>query len=99
MLFPSSAMKPEVSNLTVWGITPEGFNLSWITTKGNFESFIIEIIDSNRLLEPMEYNISGHLKAAHISGLSPKTNFIIYLYGVTRGFRTQALSATATTGI
>nr|XP_028570335.1 tenascin isoform X1 [Podarcis muralis] len=92
-----TAMKPEVSNLTVWGITPEGFNLSWITTKGNFESFIIEIIDSNRLLEPMEYNISGHLKAAHISGLSPKTNFIIYLYGVTRGFRTQALSATATT--
>ncbi|XP_053229378.1 tenascin isoform X1 [Podarcis raffonei] len=92
-----TAMKPEVSNLTVWGITPEGFNLSWITTKGNFESFIIEIIDSNRLLEPMEYNISGHLKAAHISGLSPKTNFIIYLYGVTRGFRTQALSTTATT--
>ncbi|XP_028570335.2 tenascin isoform X1 [Podarcis muralis] len=92
-----TAMKPEVSNLTVWGISPEGFNLSWITTKGNFESFIIEIIDSNRLLEPMEYNISGHLKAVHISGLSPKTNFIIYLYGVTRGFRTQALSATATT--
>nr|XP_034968698.1 tenascin isoform X1 [Zootoca vivipara] len=92
-----TVMKPEVSNLTVWGITPEGFNLSWMTTKGNFESFIIEIIDSNRLLEPMEYNISGHLKAAHISGLSPKTNFIIYLYGVTRGFRTQALSTTATT--
>ncbi|XP_032992909.1 tenascin isoform X1 [Lacerta agilis] len=92
-----TAMKPEVSNLTVWGITPEGFNLSWMTNKGNFESFIIEIIDSNRLLEPMEYNISGHLKAAHISGLSPKTNFIIYLYGVTRGFRTQALSTTATT--
>uniref|UniRef100_A0A8D2LTQ1 Tenascin C n=1 Tax=Varanus komodoensis TaxID=61221 RepID=A0A8D2LTQ1_VARKO len=75
----------------------EGFNLSWTTTNGNFDLFIIEIIDSNRLLEPMEYNISGHLRNAYISGLSPKTDFIIYLYGVTRGFRTPALTATATT--
>uniref|UniRef100_A0A8D2Q8C9 Tenascin C n=1 Tax=Varanus komodoensis TaxID=61221 RepID=A0A8D2Q8C9_VARKO len=36
------------------------------------------------LLEPMEYNISGHLRNAYISGLSPKTDFIIYLYGVTQ---------------
>uniref|UniRef100_A0A8D2LTT5 Tenascin C n=1 Tax=Varanus komodoensis TaxID=61221 RepID=A0A8D2LTT5_VARKO len=95
----TTAMKPEVGDLTIGGITPESFNLSWTTTNGNFDLFIIEIIDSNRLLEPMEYNISGHLRNAYISGLSPKTDFIIYLYGVTRGFRTPALTATATTGI
>ncbi|XP_063000831.1 tenascin isoform X2 [Elgaria multicarinata webbii] len=93
----TTALKPEVGDLTVWGITPESFNLSWTTIHGIFDTFTIEIIDSNRLLEPMEYNISGHLKTAHISGLSPKTDFIIYLYGITRGFRTQALSASATT--
>ncbi|XP_025028940.1 tenascin, partial [Python bivittatus] len=93
----TTATKPEVGNLTIWGITPESFNLSWTTTKGDFEIFTFEIIDSNRLLEPMEYNISGNLRTARISGLSPQTNFIIYLYGVTRGLRTQALSATATT--
>ncbi|XP_044296089.1 tenascin [Varanus komodoensis] len=93
----TTAMKPEVGDLTIGGITPESFNLSWTTTNGNFDLFIIEIIDSNRLLEPMEYNISGHLRNAYISGLSPKTDFIIYLYGVTRGFRTPALTATATT--
>lgn len=81
------------------GITPESFNLSWNAGEGDFETFTIEIIDSNRLLEPMEYNVSGHLRNAHISGLSPRTDFIIYLYGVTRGFRTQSLSAAATTGI
>ncbi|XP_015683404.1 tenascin [Protobothrops mucrosquamatus] len=93
----TTGAKSEVGNLTVWGVTPESFNLSWTTAKGDFEIFTVEIIDSNRLLEPMEYNISGSLRTAHISGLPPQTSFIIYLYGVTRGFRTQALSTTVIT--
>uniref|UniRef100_A0A8C6YZC9 Tenascin n=1 Tax=Nothoprocta perdicaria TaxID=30464 RepID=A0A8C6YZC9_NOTPE len=88
---------PEVGELTVSNITPESFNLSWTTTSGDFDIFTIEIIDSNRLLEPMEFNISGNSRTAHISGLSPSTDFIIYLYGITRDFRTQAISAAATT--
>nr|XP_056716351.1 tenascin isoform X1 [Euleptes europaea] len=92
-----TATKPEVGNLTVSGLTPESFNLSWTATEGAFEKFTIELIDSNRLLEPMEYNISGLLRTAHISGLSPNTDFIVYLYGFTRGFRTQAISVSATT--
>ncbi|XP_048368503.1 tenascin isoform X1 [Sphaerodactylus townsendi] len=92
-----TATQPEVSNLTVSGLTPKSFNLSWTATEGAFEEFTIELIDSNRLLEPMEYNISGRLRTTHISGLSPNTDFIVYLYGVTRGFRTQAISISATT--
>ncbi|KAL8174440.1 UNVERIFIED_CONTAM: hypothetical protein K2H54_044849 [Gekko kuhli] len=92
-----TATKPEVSDLTVSGLTSESFNLSWTAIEGAFESFIIELIDSNRLLEPMEYNISGHLRTTHISGLSPSTDFIVYLYGFTRGYRTQAISVSATT--
>ncbi|ETE58575.1 Tenascin, partial [Ophiophagus hannah] len=93
----TTGAKPEVGNLTIWGVTPESFNLSWTTSRGNFEIFTLEIIDSNRLLEPMEYNISGSLRTAHISGLPPQTSFIIYLYGVTRGLRTQALRTTVVT--
>ncbi|XP_042686536.1 tenascin isoform X6 [Centrocercus urophasianus] len=88
---------PEVGELTVSDITPESFNLSWTTTNGDFDIFTIEIIDSNRLLEPMEFNISGNSRTAHISGLSPSTDFIVYLYGISHGFRTQAISAAATT--
>uniref|UniRef100_A0A803SYG8 Tenascin C n=1 Tax=Anolis carolinensis TaxID=28377 RepID=A0A803SYG8_ANOCA len=94
---PSSAAKPDVGDLTISGITPESFNLSWTATNQAFEMFTIEIIDSNRLLEPKVYNVSGNLRTAHISGLSPKTDFIVYLYGVTNGFRSQTLSAAATT--
>ncbi|XP_072208976.1 tenascin isoform X3 [Excalfactoria chinensis] len=88
---------PGVGELTVSDITPESFNLSWTTTSGDFDAFTIEIIDSNRLLEPMEFNVSGDSRTAHISGLSPSTDFIVYLYGISRGFRTQAISAAATT--
>uniref|UniRef100_A0A8C9MWA7 Tenascin C n=1 Tax=Serinus canaria TaxID=9135 RepID=A0A8C9MWA7_SERCA len=83
--------------LMVSDITPESFNLSWTASNGDFDVFTIEIIDSNRLLEPMEFNLSGNSRTAHISGLSPSTDFIVYLSGISRGFRTQAISAAATT--
>ncbi|XP_027543397.1 tenascin isoform X2 [Neopelma chrysocephalum] len=92
----STGEHPEVGELMVSDITPESFNLSW-TTNGAFDVFTIEIIDSNRLLEPMEFNLSGNSRTAHISGLSPSTDFIVYLSGISRGFRTQAISAAATT--
>ncbi|KAM6192964.1 tenascin isoform 2-T2 [Sarcoramphus papa] len=92
-----TGLHPDVGELTVSDITPESFNLSWTTTNGDFDIFTIEIIDSNRFLEPMEFNISGNSRTAHISGLSPSTDFIVYLYGITHGFRTQAISAAATT--
>ncbi|KFQ51315.1 Tenascin-R, partial [Nestor notabilis] len=95
----STGVHPEVGELTVSDITPESFNLSWTTIHGDFDVFTIEIIDSNRLLEPMELNISGNSRTAHISGLSPSTDFIVYLYGISHDFRTQAISAAATTAV
>uniref|UniRef100_A0A452HK48 Uncharacterized protein n=1 Tax=Gopherus agassizii TaxID=38772 RepID=A0A452HK48_9SAUR len=95
----TTAAEPEVGELMVSSITPESFNLSWTAPDEAFKTFTIEIIDSSRLLEPMEYNISGNLRTAHISGLSPKTDFIVYLSGSTRGFRTKTISAAATTAV
>uniref|UniRef100_A0A8D2QEW7 Tenascin C n=1 Tax=Zonotrichia albicollis TaxID=44394 RepID=A0A8D2QEW7_ZONAL len=51
--------QPGVAELTVSDITPESFNLSWTASNGDFDTFTIEIIDSNRLLEPMEFNLSA----------------------------------------
>uniref|UniRef100_A0A673U9X6 Tenascin n=1 Tax=Suricata suricatta TaxID=37032 RepID=A0A673U9X6_SURSU len=93
----STAAEPEIGNLTVSDITPESFNLSWIATDGAFETFTIEIVDSNRFLETMEYNISGAERTAHISGLHPNNHFIVYLSGLAPSLRTKTISATATT--
>lgn len=87
-----------MGNLTVSDITPESFNLSWTATDGAFETFTIEIVDSNRFLETMEYNVSGTERTAHISGLHPNNHFVIYLSGLAPSIRTKIISATATTG-
>ncbi|XP_006890769.1 PREDICTED: tenascin-like isoform X1 [Elephantulus edwardii] len=93
----STVQEPEIGNLNVSDVTPESFNLSWTATDGAFEIFTIEIIDSNRLLEMVEYNISGAKRTAHVSGLSPSTDFIVYLSGLASSIRTKTISATATT--
>uniref|UniRef100_A0A452TLX6 Tenascin n=1 Tax=Ursus maritimus TaxID=29073 RepID=A0A452TLX6_URSMA len=93
----STATGPEIGNLTVSDITPESFNLSWTATDGAFETFTIEIVDSNRFLETMEYNISGAERTAHISGLHPNNHFTIYLSGLAPSLRTQIISTTIIT--
>ncbi|XP_014637409.1 PREDICTED: tenascin [Ceratotherium simum simum] len=93
----STAGEPEIGNLNVSDITPESFNLSWTATDGAFKTFTIEIIDSDRFLETLEYNVSGAERTAHISGLRPSNDFIIYLSGLAPSIRTKTISATATT--
>ncbi|XP_031233512.1 tenascin isoform X2 [Mastomys coucha] len=93
----STAKEPEIGNLNVSDVTPESFNLSWTATDGIFDMFTIEIIDSNRLLQTAEHNISGAERTAHISGLPPSTDFIVYLSGIAPSIRTKTISTTATT--
>ncbi|XP_005880993.1 PREDICTED: tenascin isoform X1 [Myotis brandtii] len=93
----STAGEPEIGNLNVSNITPESFNLSWTATDGAFETFTIEIIDSNRLLEMVPYKISGAARTAYISGLRPSNDFIVYLSGLAPGIRTQTINVTVTT--
>uniref|UniRef100_H3A232 Tenascin C n=1 Tax=Latimeria chalumnae TaxID=7897 RepID=H3A232_LATCH len=88
---------PEVGSLVVSNLTSESFDLSWTATEGAFDVFMIEIIDSNRLLEPREFNVSGTLYTTSISGLLPSTDYVVYLYGFAHGVRTQAISTVATT--
>uniref|UniRef100_A0A2K6F433 Tenascin n=1 Tax=Propithecus coquereli TaxID=379532 RepID=A0A2K6F433_PROCO len=91
--------EPEIGNLSVADITPESFNLSWTAADGIFETFTIEIIDSNRLLETVEYNISGAERTAHISGLpptEPEVDNLLVSDATPDGFR---LSWTADEGV
>ncbi|XP_016007900.2 tenascin isoform X7 [Rousettus aegyptiacus] len=95
----STAGEPEIGNLNVSDITRESFNLSWTATNGAFETFTIEIIDSNRFLETKKYEISGAERTAHISGLRPGNDFIVYLSGLAPNIRTKTIHATVTTAM
>ncbi|XP_066436931.1 tenascin isoform X2 [Eleutherodactylus coqui] len=89
--------KPEVDNLSITSVTPKSFDLSWTATPDDFDGFVIEIVDTERLLEPVKLNVSGNLRNTPISGLLPNTDYTIYLYGIVRGQPTQPISTTTST--
>ncbi|CAH2315884.1 tenascin isoform X1 [Pelobates cultripes] len=89
--------KPEVESLVVSNATTNSFDLKWEATEDSFEGFVVEVVDSNRLLEPMKFNISGNLRKTSVSGLLPNTYYTIYLYGITHGLTAQPISTSVTT--
>ncbi|XP_077139581.1 tenascin isoform X5 [Ranitomeya variabilis] len=101
---PASAIgrtknKPEVDNLSITNVTPKGFDLSWTTTQDDFDGFVLEIVDAERLLEPVKLNVSGDLRNTPISGLLPNTDYTIYLYGIVRDQPTQPISTSVSTAL
>ncbi|KAM6902401.1 tenascin-like isoform 3-T3 [Xenentodon cancila] len=89
--------QPEAGKLYVSNLTSESFSVLWNNTEGQFDGFILEIIDSDWLMEPKEFNISHKLRSHDVTGLRPSTDYIAYLYGTYKGARTRAVSIVATT--
>ncbi|XP_067825690.1 tenascin isoform X7 [Heptranchias perlo] len=81
--------EPEVGNLVVSDITSNSFGLSWTGNDGAFESFVIELIDSDRFTEPLQYMVPGNMQTTELSNLIAATNYVIYLYGIFNGRRTN----------
>ena len=88
-----------VGKLYISNLTSESFSILWNGTEGEFDGFILEIIDSDWLMEPKEYNISHNVKSHDVTGLRPSTDYVAYLYGTYKGSRTNAVSIVASTGI
>lgn len=91
--------QPLVGKLYISNLTSESFSILWNATEGAFDGFILEIIDSDWLMEPKEYNVSRDVTSHDVSGLRPSTDYIAYLYGTFKGSRTRAVSIVASTGI
>lgn len=87
-----------VGKIYISNLTSESFSILWNGTEGEFDGFVLEIIDSDWLMEPKEYNISHDVKSYDVTGLRPSTDYIAYLYGTYKGSRTSAVSIVASTG-
>ncbi|XP_042365213.1 tenascin isoform X1 [Plectropomus leopardus] len=88
---------PVLGKLYISNLTSESFSISWNGTEGQFDGFILEIIDSDWLSEPKEYNISHSVKSHDVTGLRPSTDYVAYLYGTYKGSRSSAVSIVAST--
>nr|XP_033502699.1 tenascin isoform X2 [Epinephelus lanceolatus] len=89
--------QPVLGKLYISNLTSESFSIYWNGTEGEFDGFILEIIDSDWLMEPKEYNISHTVQSHDVTGLRPSTDYVAYLYGTYKGSRTSALSIVAST--
>lgn len=87
-----------VGTLYISDLTSERFRISWNGTEGELDGFILEIIDSDWLMEPKEFNLSSDVQFHEVTGLRPSTDYIAYLYGMYKGSRTNAVSIVASTG-
>uniref|UniRef100_A0A8C2ZL03 Tenascin Ca n=1 Tax=Cyclopterus lumpus TaxID=8103 RepID=A0A8C2ZL03_CYCLU len=67
----------------------QSFSISWNGTEGEFDGFILEIIDSDWQTEPKEYNVSRSGTSRDVTGLRPSTDYIAYFYGTYKGSRTS----------
>lgn len=97
-----SGMEPEdeLGTLTVSGITPDGFDLSWnLNAHSVYDSFTVECKDTQRLGDVREVQLPGDATASRIQGLKALTKYQIKLYGITSNLRTALLEAVAVTGI
>lgn len=88
-----------VGKLYVSNLTSESFTIHWNHTERQFDGFVLEIIDSDWLMELKEYNISQNVSSHDVTGLRPSTDYIAYLYGTYKGSRTRPVSIVASTGI
>uniref|UniRef100_A0A7N8X070 Tenascin-like n=1 Tax=Mastacembelus armatus TaxID=205130 RepID=A0A7N8X070_9TELE len=84
--------QPVLGKIYISNLTSESFSILWNGTEGKFDGFILEIIDSDWLMEPKEYNISHNVKSYDVTGLRPSTDYIAYLYGTYKGSRTSAVT-------
>ncbi|XP_028273465.1 tenascin isoform X4 [Parambassis ranga] len=93
----TTVVQPVVGKLFISNLTSESFSILWNGTEGEFDGFILEIIDSDWLMEPKEYNISHNAMSHDVTGLRPSTDYVAYLYGTYKGSRTNAVSIVAST--
>lgn len=90
---------PPLENLTVSGINPYGFTVSWMASENAFDNFLVVVVDSGKLLDPQEFLLTGAQRQLKLKGLITGIGYEVMLYGFAKGHQTKPLSTVAVTGI
>ncbi|XP_034753010.1 tenascin isoform X4 [Etheostoma cragini] len=88
----------ELGKLTISGITPDGFNLSWkLKALSIYDSLAVEYKDAQRVWDVREVQLPGDATGSRIQSLNASTEYQIKLYGLTSSQRSALLEAVAVT--
>lgn len=90
---------PLLENLTISDINPYGFTVSWMASENAFDSFLVTVVDSGKLLDPQEFTLSGTQRKLELRGLITGIGYEVMVSGSTQGHQTKPLRAEIVTGI
>ncbi|XP_051835475.1 tenascin [Antechinus flavipes] len=84
---------PLLESLTISDINPHGFTVSWMALENAFDSFLVIVVDSGKLLDPQEFTLSGTQRKLELKGLITGIGYEVILFGLAQGHQTKPLSA------
>lgn len=90
---------PLLENLTISDINPYGFTVAWMASENAFDSFLVTVVDSGKLLDPQEFTLSGTQRKLELRGLITGIGYEVTVSGFTQGHQTKPLRAEIITGI
>ncbi|XP_028918424.1 tenascin isoform X7 [Ornithorhynchus anatinus] len=91
--FITTEALPPLENLTISNINPYGFTISWTASENAFDSFLVTVVDSGKLLDPQEFLLPGAQRQLALKGLITGIGYEVVLYGLAQGHQTRPLSA------
>nr|XP_029137013.1 tenascin isoform X2 [Labrus bergylta] len=96
--FSGAEPEDELGALTISGVTPEGFDLSWkLSARTVYDGFTVEYTDTQGLSDVREIQLPGDATASRIQGLEASTEYQIKLSGISGSQRSALLEAVAVT--
>uniref|UniRef100_A0A2I2YBK3 Tenascin n=1 Tax=Gorilla gorilla gorilla TaxID=9595 RepID=A0A2I2YBK3_GORGO len=90
---------PLLENLTISDINPYGFTVSWMASENAFDSFLVTVMDSGKLLDPQEFTLSGTQRKLELRGLITGIGYEVMVSGFTQGHQTKPLRAEIVTAM
>ncbi|KAM6902406.1 tenascin-like isoform 8-T8 [Xenentodon cancila] len=96
--FSATVPEDKLGTLTLSGITPDGFDLSWkVKPHDVYDNFAVEYKDTLRSGDVKEVQLPGDARSSRIQGLKASTEYQIILYGVKNSQQSALLEAVAVT--
>ena len=70
-----------------------------MASENAFDSFLVTVVDSGKLLDPQEFTLSGTQRKLELRGLITGIGYEVMVSGFTQGHQTKPLRAEIITGI
>lgn len=80
-------------------MTSGSVSISWKAQESAFDSFLIDVRDSDHLQETVVHSVPAASRSFVITNLKASSNYTARLQGLIGGQRAQTLTVQATTGI